>query len=509
MANAPSSDDSELQAALAASLEEATEAEQLAEAMRISASIASAPQHGLPQTSTSEFAMAALVSAVSEADAIALVNAISASDAASEDAADAARLEAALQASLAEARVAEGMPPNAAVPSIHSRQRSRETYPAFTSVPPAVVRGVSTECELAEELVGSGDVAPVIDPFPFAGGAIDVSDNSSSVPSAAPLVAQQTSGEVRALAARLDEEERAAREAAEVGPSFACGICLEDAVPLLAGHRLRCGHIFCTPCIGEHVKVKIRAHDISADALTCPSCVAAIPVADVHALTWRCGDDDSWHRFEAAADAAMIESLVRDGGARRCPSEHCNYAFVWSDGDPRDFECPACSARFCLACPCVDGGVGPAHPGQSCAEYAEKLRADEAAKRRLEEWRAENARADERFRELMRREMRAGDTKPCPNCKQPITKNGGCHHHLCSWCKVKFCWNCGGFNRHRPNQNTCSTTCSRAERRWWAESELLPAAPPANASSSTVEATDHLRSRLWSIYRSLGGANGR
>ena len=59
-------------------------------------------------------------------------------------------------------------------------------------------------------------------------------------------------------------------------------------------------------------------------------------------------------------------------------------------------RCPACSARFCLACPCVDGGVGPAHPGQSCAEYADQLRASEEAQRQLAAWR-------ERIEELVER----------------------------------------------------------------------------------------------------------
>ena len=107
-----------------------------------------------------------------------------------------------------------------------------------------------------------------------------------------PLVQGQTSEEVRHLVASLEEQEQAERAAAELGPTFDCVVCLSDAVPLLAGHRLSCGHVYCLPCISEHVKVKIQSHDVSGEALTCPSCPEPIKVSDVHALTWRCGDDD-------------------------------------------------------------------------------------------------------------------------------------------------------------------------------------------------------------------------
>ena len=44
----------------------------------------------------------------------------------------------------------------------------------------------------------------------------------------------------------------------------------------------------------------------------------------------------------------------------------------------------------------------------------------------------ENAQADEKFNELMRKERQKGATKPCPKCKQAITKNHGCDHMTCT-----------------------------------------------------------------------------
>ena len=36
----------------------------------------------------------------------------------------------------------------------------------------------------------------------------------------------------------------------------------------------------------------------------------------------------------------------------------------------------------------------------------------------------------------------AGDIRPCPTCRVPIQKNGGCHHMKCTNCGGNYCWDC-------------------------------------------------------------------
>jgi hypothetical protein len=40
------------------------------------------------------------------------------------------------------------------------------------------------------------------------------------------------------------------------------------------------------------------------------------------------------------------------------------------------------------------------------------------------------------------KEWMENNTRLCPSCSAPITKNGGCNHMQCSHCHAKFCWAC-------------------------------------------------------------------
>ena len=105
------------------------------------------------------------------------------------------------------------------------------------------------------------------------------------------------------------------------------------------------------------------------------------------------------------------------------------------------FICPSCNATFCLGCPVVEGKVGPAH-NHSCAYVLEEIKRDKEKKRKYEQWSLDNAQADEKFQEMIRKEQRGGQTKPCPRCRQPITKNHGCDHMTCP-CGHHFSWQTG------------------------------------------------------------------
>jgi len=262
-----------------------------------------------------------------------------------------------------------------------------------------------------------------------------------------------------------------------------CPICMEDVAEVFARTIGDCGHGFCLECLGGHVRARVGQRHLSSDLFVCPAvdCTTPLTVQDVRAVTIELGPEhaDVWNQYSDAADDTVIERLVVEGTARRCPAPTCGYVFTWDTSCARNFQCPKCSATFCLQCTAAEGAVGPAHPGESCEGYVDRLAADGEAAARLVQWRRENAAADDRFRALLREEFAAGGSKPCPHCGMAITKNGGCAHHDCLTCRTKFCWNCGGFysGPRRTRANTCGYTCTKAERVWWT-AEAAAAPPP-------------------------------
>jgi len=181
--------------------------------------------------------------------------------------------------------------------------------------------------------------------------------------------------------------------------------------------------------------------------LTCPdtNCRTRMNAADVRACTLEHGDSTLWSTFQEIATENFLDAAVAaaDTSIRRCPTDKCNFTFQFEPGGGDQqgqlFICPECVNAYCLNCPVVQGRVGPAHD-DTCYHVLEEVQKSKERQRKLEEWKLENAQADARFQELLRREGATGVTRPCPNCHTAITKNGGCDHMHCSTCGKSFNW---------------------------------------------------------------------
>ena len=246
-----------------------------------------------------------------------------------------------------------------------------------------------------------------------------------------------------ALAAGVSQDFSSSHKKRKKSHHFSCGICLDDEVPSCHGYNLDgCRHRFCLSCLRELIQTSMQSKSTDVH---CPhdKCHSTLNLMDIRFIL----RDRPWEFEEYANLAAMsrLEEEAADEGSdtRRCPAERCNYMFVFVPGagtEGRLFTCPQCTASFCLQCGANDQKVGPAHPGKSCFDRKEQLQQEAEERRKFEAWQKENSEADAKFNELMEKEGKAGRTLPCPNCKAPITKNGGCHHMHCSKCKTNFNW---------------------------------------------------------------------
>lgn len=226
---------------------------------------------------------------------------------------------------------------------------------------------------------------------------------------------------------------------------FDCSVCMETVEPFQGHFLAACGHSFCKLCLHGYIQSKLSSKEVQS--LTCPdtSCRLNLDTLDVRACTLELGDASCWQKFQQVATETFLDTAAssKNTSIRRCPTNHCNFTFQYEASDnPQQgqlFICPECQEAYCLECPVVQGKVGPAHD-DTCYNVMEEIRQSKERKRKLEEWKRENGKADERFQELLRKEGRSGKTRPCPKCHTPITKNGGCDHMYCSNCNTNFNW---------------------------------------------------------------------
>lgn len=230
------------------------------------------------------------------------------------------------------------------------------------------------------------------------------------------------------------------------GTPFDCQICLESDLPSFKGYSLQsCKHRFCTDCLTELIQSHLGDKNSATLHIICPrhKCKSKLTRGDIQYILR--DNPNLWKDFTEKANLCVLEAEVvdEDSDTRRCPSERCNFIFQFRPGtgaEGRQFDCPMCHTQYCLQCGANDRKVGPAHPLMTCADRFKQLEEEAEERRKFQDWQKENSKADERFQELLKEEESKGLTKPCPKCKAPITKNGGCAHMHCTRCDTHFLW---------------------------------------------------------------------
>lgn len=180
------------------------------------------------------------------------------------------------------------------------------------------------------------------------------------------------------------------------------------------------------------MRVSSSAGDI---AIRCPAigCNAELNSRDaVHIMFDNNADDPSFADTQVLMKLKKfkLNNLMLDQKAKHCPTPSCNHFFLKRvdtaiDEDDRSKSISLCRCGLSL---CVQCGQ-PSHVGVPCS-----------VQKRIRKELVDGSLHSE-FQSLL---WLKKNTSPCPKCKFPINKNGGCNHMRCSKCNYYFCWLCGG-----------------------------------------------------------------
>mmetsp|Transcript_119722 Transcript_119722/g.211640 ORF Transcript_119722/g.211640 Transcript_119722/m.211640 type:complete len:505 (-) Transcript_119722:68-1582(-) len=189
-----------------------------------------------------------------------------------------------------------------------------------------------------------------------------------------------------------------------------CGICFTDP-PISV---MPCGHnSYCGDCWKQYVETAVQEGKGCLE-LKCPTAKCGERLRPEHLK--RFCSDELWRRYERFLVEAFVEG---NSELAWCPGRGCDRAARKRPGlKSLQVECP-CGLQWCLGC------KSDTHRPVPCEI--------------VQEWSKKNKETSEDSIWLVR------NTKPCPKCKNPIEKNGGCMHMTCrppGGCGYEFCWIC-------------------------------------------------------------------
>mmetsp|Transcript_25539 Transcript_25539/g.71921 ORF Transcript_25539/g.71921 Transcript_25539/m.71921 type:complete len:488 (+) Transcript_25539:3-1466(+) len=245
-------------------------------------------------------------------------------------------------------------------------------------------------------------------------------------------------------------------------PPVQCPICCTE--PESEQIVLWCGCAVCEMCMRSWVAAQLEEHSSAEFVLHCPICRAIMRPSDAsRAMTLDPGIYDNY--FEKL----LVQSLRLDPGFVSCPkckgggfvSGPCMEQVrleCWRDLKEKQSQAKNVAVFLwfvlsSLLCVCEVGRIqilisAPLLLAIAClTEYTH---------RRVRHWLqstlnaptqvgcpcceasfALSGQADQSSEVWLRQHSR-----PCPRCKAPIEKQGGCNHMACAACQLKFCWAC-------------------------------------------------------------------
>ncbi|XP_076752593.1 E3 ubiquitin-protein ligase parkin isoform X1 [Xylocopa sonorina] len=218
-------------------------------------------------------------------------------------------------------------------------------------------------------------------------------------------------------------------------PCLAC----TDVRDMVLVFPCEAGHVTCLDCFKDYCSVRLRERQFQFDetkgyyTLPCPAGCANSFIPEVHHFHLLTSE-----QYEQYQKFSTEEYVLRAGGLL-CPRPDCGMGIIPESPDNGTDECRkiqcfgGCGYVFCRRC------LQGYHLGECELQSSDSSGTTYMSGYSVDPERAKDAKWDEASTKIIKI-----STKPCPKCRTPTERDGGCMHMVCTraGCGYHWCWVC-------------------------------------------------------------------
>ncbi|CAG8462498.1 15993_t:CDS:1 [Acaulospora colombiana] len=237
-----------------------------------------------------------------------------------------------------------------------------------------------------------------------------------------------------------------------------CAICFDTFPPEETTIFVPCGHSTCNDCLTQYLSLKISENQIFSmncpGAIKCRTLVSPIILGRLLSKQlinkyYSCLGD-SFNQLQQHPE--IPKTNIHKQSVKKfwwCINPKCNHSISVKlpslQQNPSLLHCYGCSTTWCSSCELIGG-----HWPSTCTDHDLYLRT--------------NHTVNLPSRLPQRKPYTDISTKPCPNCRIHISKNGGCMHMTCRMCHYEFCWGCLKEWAYRSHSTLFTCDAENSER---------------------------------------------
>lgn len=199
------------------------------------------------------------------------------------------------------------------------------------------------------------------------------------------------------------------------------------------------GHVICLDCFKTYCLSKLNERKFVIDpeigySLPCAVGCQKSLIREIH--HFRLMGNDPYEKYQTFA---AEECLLQAGGVL-CPQPKCGAGIMLefaSEEEKRRITCNSCGFSFCRSC------LQGYHIGECLTENEIDTNSAGVTRNDFSSIDPSNA-SRSKWEEKLTRDAIKEMTKPCPKCRTPTERDGGCMHIVCtrSNCGFNWCWVC-------------------------------------------------------------------